>query len=76
MKLWCGPFFRRSLPRAGYEYTVTFYDRVTHDVIKNVTTKALETRGDAADFLQPGDTWVSRGRKFPRRATESRLLTR
>jgi hypothetical protein len=54
-----------NVPVAGYEYAITFYDRETHDAIKSVTTKALETHGYPADYLQPGETWTSGGRKIP-----------
>jgi hypothetical protein len=54
-----------KVPVAGYEYAITFYDSVTHETIKNVTTKALETHGYPADYLQQGETWTSGGRKSP-----------
>jgi len=59
-----------NIPIAGYEYAITFYDRVTHEAIKSVTTKALETHGYTADYLQPGETWVSGGRKIPASSNE------
>jgi hypothetical protein len=54
-----------AVPVIGYEYRITFYDHASGNVDKNVTTKALETHGNAADYLQPNATWVSGGRKVP-----------
>jgi hypothetical protein len=52
-----------DVPVVGYEYAITFYDRDTHDAVRSVGTKALETHGNPQDYLQPGATWASGGRK-------------
>jgi hypothetical protein len=54
-----------EVPVVGYYYSITFYDRDTHDAVKRVGTKTMETHGNAVDYLQPGATWASGGRKIP-----------
>jgi hypothetical protein len=56
---------RGAVPVIGYDYTISFSDHVTGAFVKDVTTKALETRGNAADYLQAGATWASGGRNLP-----------
>jgi hypothetical protein len=54
-----------DVPVIGYYYTITFYDRDTHDAVKSVGTKTMETQGKSEDYLLPGSTWASGGRKIP-----------
>ena len=54
-----------SVPVVGYEFKISFFDHGTGVLAKNVTTKALETHHVAADYLQPGQTRQSGGRKLP-----------
>jgi hypothetical protein len=53
------------VPVIGYEYSINFFDHATGNSIKRVGTKALETHRRPTDYLQPGATWVSGGRKVP-----------
>jgi hypothetical protein len=48
----------------GYEYKLSFFDHATGAFVKSVTTKLLATEG-APDYLLPGATWASGGRKLP-----------
>lgn len=55
-------------PIRGYVFTESFFDPVTGNRLRQVTTKELETQGNSSDFLAPGATWVAGARKFSRSA--------
>ena len=48
----------------GYLFTTTFFDAATGKSIWRVSTKELETHGNASEYLAPGATWVADPRKF------------
>jgi len=51
-------------PIRGYLLTTSFFDPATGARIRRFSTKELETRGNPADYLVPGATWVADPRKF------------
>jgi hypothetical protein len=55
-------------PIRGYVFTESFFDPTAGNHLRSVTTKELETRGNPADYLAPGGTWVAGARKFSRLA--------
>lgn len=55
-------------PIRGYVFTESFFDPVTGNRLRQITTKELETQGNSSDFLAPGATWVAGARKFSRSA--------
>jgi hypothetical protein len=48
----------------GYLFTTSFFDPATGKRIRRVSTKELETHGNASEYLAPGATWVADPRKF------------
>jgi hypothetical protein len=61
-----------STPIRGYLMTTTFFDPASGARIRRVSTKELETHGNASDYLAPGGTWVADPRKFSYLADGSR----
>jgi hypothetical protein len=57
-----------ATPIRGYVFTESFFDPVTGNRLRQVTTKELETQGNSSDYLAPGATWVAGARKFSRSA--------
>jgi hypothetical protein len=53
-----------ATPIRGYLFTTSFFDPATGDRIRRFSTKELETRGNPADYLAPGSTWIADPRKF------------
>jgi hypothetical protein len=51
-------------PVRGYLFTTTFFDPQSGATIRRVSTKELETQGNASGYLAPGQTWVADPRKF------------
>jgi hypothetical protein len=48
----------------GYLLRTRFFDPATGALIRQFTTKQLETHGSPAEYLAPGSTWVADPRKF------------
>jgi hypothetical protein len=53
-----------SVPVAGYEFKISFFDHATGAFVRSVTTKTLATTGDASDYLLPGAIWSSGARRI------------
>ncbi|MGB7284650.1 MAG: hypothetical protein WBE13_20455 [Candidatus Acidiferrum sp.] len=53
-----------TAPIRGYVFTESFFDSVTRNRLRRVTTKQLETHGSPSHYLLPGATWLSDARKF------------
>jgi hypothetical protein len=53
-------------PIRGYLYTTSFFDPATGKLIRQASTKELETHGKPSDYLAPGSTWIADPRKFSR----------
>jgi hypothetical protein len=51
-------------PIRGYLFTTTFFDPQSGNTIRRVSTKELETQGNASEYLAPGASWVADPRKF------------
>jgi hypothetical protein len=48
----------------GYLLGTTFFDPETGATIRRASTKQLETRGNPADYLAPGASWIADPRRF------------
>lgn len=48
----------------GYLFATSFFDPATGKRVRRVSTKELETHGNASEYLAPGATWVADPRKF------------
>ena len=53
-----------TAPIRGYVFTESFFDSVTGNRLRRITTKQLETHGNPSHYLLPGATWLSDSRKF------------
>jgi hypothetical protein len=51
-------------PVRGYLFTTTFFDPQNGATIRRVSTKELETQGNASRYLAPGQTWIADPRKI------------
>jgi len=53
-----------AAPIRGYVFTASFFDPMTGNRLRRITTKELETHGNPNDYLLPGATWIAGARKF------------
>jgi hypothetical protein len=51
-------------PIRGYLFQTSFFDPATGNLIRQASTKELETHGNPSDYLVPGATWIADPRKF------------
>lgn len=51
-------------PIRGFVFTASFFEPMTGNRLRRVTTKELETHGNPKDYLLPGATWLTGARGF------------
>jgi hypothetical protein len=50
-------------PIRGFVFTASFFDPLTGNRLRRITTKELETHGNPKDYLLPGATWLTGARR-------------
>lgn len=51
-------------PIRGFVFTASFFDPMTGNRLRRITTKELETHGNPKDYLLPGATWLTGARRI------------